>query len=171
MRRTFGGTLAHPSCATARTRIRRAAFYVHGEKRAGVATAVQLQGKELSYNNLNDTDAAFELVAEFDRGQGAAPSPSSSTPTRAASRSAATLAEAYIKALRCDPVSAFGGIIALNRQIDARGRRGDHQDLHRGGHRARRPAHEAQRHLRREEKLAPVDRRTDCPIPRAPGAR
>ena len=49
----------------ARTRIRQAAFYVTGT-RPGVATAVQVQGKELSYNNLNDTDAAFECVAEFD---------------------------------------------------------------------------------------------------------
>ena len=63
-----------------------AAFYASGEHRPGVATAIQLQGKELSYNNLNDTDAAFELVAEFDRA-GRLPSPSSSTPIRAVSRS------------------------------------------------------------------------------------
>ena len=54
------------SCATARTRISGRRFYASGERRPGVATAVQHQGKELSYNNLSDTDAAFELVAEFD---------------------------------------------------------------------------------------------------------
>jgi phosphoribosylaminoimidazolecarboxamide formyltransferase/IMP cyclohydrolase len=95
-----------------------AAFYRTGEQRAGVATAVQHQGKELSYNNLNDTDAAFELVAEFDP---------TVAPAVAIIKHAnpcgvalgATLAEAYAKALRCDPVSAFGGIIALNGTIDA----------------------------------------------------
>jgi phosphoribosylaminoimidazolecarboxamide formyltransferase/IMP cyclohydrolase len=83
-----------------------------------VATATQHQGKELSYNNLNDTDAAFELVAEFDPAQ---------SPAVAIIKHAnpcgvavgATLAEAYARALRCDPVSAFGGIIALNGTIDA----------------------------------------------------
>ena len=77
-----------------------------------------MQGKELSYNNLNDTDAAFELVAEFDP---------EATPAVAIVKHAnpcgvaigATLAEAYRQALRCDPVSAFGGIIALNRPLDA----------------------------------------------------
>ena len=53
-------------CATARTRTRRAAFYRTPDQRAGVSTARQLQGKELSYNNINDTDAAYECVAEFD---------------------------------------------------------------------------------------------------------
>jgi phosphoribosylaminoimidazolecarboxamide formyltransferase/IMP cyclohydrolase len=95
-----------------------AAFYRTGESRPGVATAVQHQGKELSYNNLNDTDAAFELVAEFDPG---------ASPAVAIIKHAnpcgvalgATLVEAYTRALRCDPVSAFGGIIALNGAIDA----------------------------------------------------
>jgi phosphoribosylaminoimidazolecarboxamide formyltransferase / IMP cyclohydrolase len=90
-----------------------AAFYVNGA-RPGVATAVQVQGKELSYNNLNDTDAAFECVAEFD------------TPTVAIIKhanpcgvaSAGSLAEAWERALRCDPVSAFGGIVAVNRRLD-----------------------------------------------------
>ena len=67
------------------------------------------------------------------------PSPSSSTPIPAASPTAPTLKAAYEKALACDPVSAFGGIVALNRTLDARGRRGDRQDLHRGHHRARTP--------------------------------
>jgi phosphoribosylaminoimidazolecarboxamide formyltransferase / IMP cyclohydrolase len=91
-----------------------AAFYVNGA-RPGVASAVQVQGKELSYNNLNDTDAAFECVAEFD-----APTVAiikHANPCGVAS--AGSLAEAWELALRCDPVSAFGGIVALNRTLDA----------------------------------------------------
>jgi phosphoribosylaminoimidazolecarboxamide formyltransferase/IMP cyclohydrolase len=91
----------------------RAAFYVNGT-RAGVATARQIQGKELSYNNLNDTDAAFEAVAEFD-----APTVvivKHANPCGVAS--AGSLADAWTLALRCDPVSAFGGIIAVNRALD-----------------------------------------------------
>jgi phosphoribosylaminoimidazolecarboxamide formyltransferase/IMP cyclohydrolase len=79
-----------------------------------VATARQVQGTELSYNNLNDTDAAFECVAEFD-----APTVAiikHANPCGVAS--AATLAEAWGLALRCDPVSAFGGIVAVNRRLD-----------------------------------------------------
>jgi phosphoribosylaminoimidazolecarboxamide formyltransferase/IMP cyclohydrolase len=90
-----------------------AAFYTSGT-RPGIATARQAQGKELSYNNLNDTDAAFECVAEF-----AAPTiviVKHANPCGVAS--AATLAEAWDLALRCDPVSAFGGIVALNRILD-----------------------------------------------------
>ncbi|MCB8873892.1 bifunctional phosphoribosylaminoimidazolecarboxamide formyltransferase/IMP cyclohydrolase [Acidisoma silvae] len=90
-----------------------AAFYVTDD-RAGVATAKQVQGKELSYNNLNDTDAAFECVAEFDE------------PTVVIVKHAnpcgiatgASMAEAWDRALACDPVSAFGGIVALNRTLD-----------------------------------------------------
>jgi phosphoribosylaminoimidazolecarboxamide formyltransferase/IMP cyclohydrolase len=93
-----------------------AGFYVSGSApRPGVATAAQVQGKELSYNNLNDTDAAFECVAEFD-----APTVvivKHANPCGVAS--AATLADAWDLALRCDPVSAFGGIIAVNRRLDA----------------------------------------------------
>ena len=91
-----------------------AAFYVNGT-RPGVATAVQLQGKELSYNNLGDTDAAFECVAEFD-----APAVvivKHANPCGVAT--APTLAEAWDKAFRCDPVSPFGGIVAVNRSLDA----------------------------------------------------
>jgi len=95
-----------------------AAFYRTGDPRFGVATARQAQGKQLSYNNLNDTDAAYECVAEFD-------------PTRIAAcaiikhanpcgvAEGESLADAYRKALACDPVSAFGGIVALNRRLDA----------------------------------------------------
>jgi len=95
-----------------------AAFYRTGEQRFGVATATQLQGKELSYNNLNDTDAAYELVAEFDPEASAAVAIiKHANPCGVALGS--SLAQAYTKALACDPVSAFGGIVALNRPLDA----------------------------------------------------
>jgi len=95
-----------------------AAFYRTGERRCGVATATQVQGKELSYNNLNDTDAAFELVAEFDPKAAAAVAiVKHANPCGVAT--AKTLAQAYAKALACDPVSAFGGIVATNRKLDA----------------------------------------------------
>ncbi|HET7717041.1 MAG TPA: bifunctional phosphoribosylaminoimidazolecarboxamide formyltransferase/IMP cyclohydrolase, partial [Bauldia sp.] len=95
-----------------------AALYLTGETRPGVATARQVQGKELSYNNINDTDAAYELVAEFDPARTAAVAIiKHANPCGVAED--ATLAEAYRKALRCDPVSAFGGIVALNRRLDA----------------------------------------------------
>ncbi len=90
-----------------------AAFYVNGT-RPGVATATQLQGKELSYNNLNDTDAAFECVAEFERP--AVVIVKHANPCGVALGD--TLESAWDKALRCDPVSAFGGIVALNRTLD-----------------------------------------------------
>ena len=92
-----------------------AAFYRTGEGRLGVATARQLQGKELSYNNYGDADAAFELVAEF-----AAPAVAivkHANPCGVAI--AETLYEAWDKALACDPVSAYGGVVALNRGLDA----------------------------------------------------
>ena len=95
-----------------------AAFYRTGEQRFGVATATQLQGKELSYNNLNDTDAAYELVAEFAPGASAAVAIiKHANPCGVAL--GASLTGAYSKALACDPVSAFGGIVALNRPLDA----------------------------------------------------
>jgi phosphoribosylaminoimidazolecarboxamide formyltransferase / IMP cyclohydrolase len=94
-----------------------AAFYATGEPRPGVATARQLQGKELSYNNLNDTDAAFELVSEFDPAEAAAVAIiKHANPCGFAI--GATPLEAYRLALRTDPVSAFGGIVALNRRLD-----------------------------------------------------
>jgi phosphoribosylaminoimidazolecarboxamide formyltransferase/IMP cyclohydrolase len=91
-----------------------AAFYVDGTARPGVATAVQVQGKELSYNNLNDTDAAFECVAEFARP--AIVIVKHANPCGVAE--GADLAAAWEAALRCDPVSAFGGIVAANRPLD-----------------------------------------------------
>jgi len=92
----------------------RAALYLDGTDRAGVATASQVQGKELSYNNLNDTDAAFELISEFE--EPAVAIIKHANPCGVA-RGKDTL-EAYKNALRCDPVSAFGGIIALNRPLN-----------------------------------------------------
>jgi phosphoribosylaminoimidazolecarboxamide formyltransferase/IMP cyclohydrolase len=95
-----------------------AAFYRTPDMRFGVATARQVQGKQLSYNNINDTDAAYECVAEFD-------------PARAATcaiikhanpcgvAEGESLVDAYRKAFACDPTSAFGGIVALNRTLDA----------------------------------------------------
>ncbi|MBX9699684.1 MAG: bifunctional phosphoribosylaminoimidazolecarboxamide formyltransferase/IMP cyclohydrolase, partial [Acetobacteraceae bacterium] len=92
-----------------------AGFYVDGTDRAGVATARQVQGKELSYNNLNDTDAAFECVAEFERP--AIVIVKHANPCGVAV--ADDLGAAWDAALRCDPVSAFGGIVAANRVLDA----------------------------------------------------
>jgi phosphoribosylaminoimidazolecarboxamide formyltransferase / IMP cyclohydrolase len=95
-----------------------AAFYRTGDVRFGVATARQLQGKQLSYNNINDTDAAYECVAEFDPSRTAACALiKHANPCGVAE--AESLLEAYRKALACDPVSAFGGIVALNRTLDA----------------------------------------------------
>jgi phosphoribosylaminoimidazolecarboxamide formyltransferase / IMP cyclohydrolase len=94
-----------------------AALYLTAEPRPGVAGARQVQGKELSYNNINDTDAAYELVAEFDPAASAAVAIiKHANPCGVAL--APTLLEAYEKALACDPVSAFGGVIALNRRLD-----------------------------------------------------
>ena len=93
----------------------RAAFYTDGAARPGIATARQAQGKELSYNNLNDTDAAVEAVAEFERP--AIVIVKHANPCGAAV--ADDLAAAWDLALRCDPTSAFGGIVAANRALDA----------------------------------------------------
>jgi len=95
-----------------------AAFYKNAEDRPGIATAVQHQGKELSYNNLNDTDAAFELVSEFDPAMPTVAIIKHANPCGVAT--GASLLDAYTKALKCDPVSAFGGIVALNQTLDAK---------------------------------------------------
>jgi len=118
--RAFGGVL-HESFGALRygeNPHQSASLYLTPEPRAGVATARQVQGKELSYNNINDTDAAYELVAEFDPAASAAVAIiKHANPCGVAI--GAGLAEAYEKALSCDPVSAFGGIVALNRRLDA----------------------------------------------------
>ena len=94
-----------------------AAFYTDGSDRVGVATAQQLQGKELSYNNINDTDAAFELVSEFAPEDGPAVAIIKHANPCGVARGA-TLIEAYTKAFDCDRTSAFGGIVALNQPLD-----------------------------------------------------
>jgi phosphoribosylaminoimidazolecarboxamide formyltransferase / IMP cyclohydrolase len=95
-----------------------AAFYATPGRRAGVATARQVQGKELSYNNINDTDAAYECVGEFDPARTAAcVIVKHANPCGVAE--GPDLLSAYRKALACDSTSAFGGIIAMNRALDA----------------------------------------------------
>ena len=95
-----------------------AAFYRTSDRRFGVATARQLQGKQLSYNNINDIDAAYECVAEFDPKRTAACALiKHANPCGVAEGE--NLLEAYSRALACDPVSASGGIVAVNRTLDA----------------------------------------------------
>jgi phosphoribosylaminoimidazolecarboxamide formyltransferase/IMP cyclohydrolase len=115
--RAFGGRLIQ-SLRYGENPHQSAAFYATPDKRPGVSTARQLQGRELSYNNINDTDAAYECIAEFD-------------PTRTAAcvivkhanpcgvAEGADLLTAYRNALACDSTSAYGGIVALNRTLDA----------------------------------------------------
>jgi len=91
------------------------AFYRTSETRPGVANARQLQGKELGYNNIADADAAYELVAEF--GAPACVIVKHANPCGVAT--GGDLTEAYRRALECDPVSAFGGVIAVNRPLTA----------------------------------------------------
>ena len=114
--RTFAGRLAQ-ELRYGENPHQWAAFYRTVSSRPGVATAVQHQGKELSFNNLNDTDAAFELVSEFPAETAAVAIIKHANPCGVAT--AGSILEAYKLALRCDPVSAFGGIVALNRTIDA----------------------------------------------------
>jgi len=119
-RRAFAGELAQ-GLRYGENPHQRAAFYVDGSARPGVATATQLQGKALSYNNINDTDAACELVAEFDPAAGPAVAIiKHANPCGVAHMMSpgGSLLEAYAKAYDCDRVSAFGGIVALNRALD-----------------------------------------------------
>jgi phosphoribosylaminoimidazolecarboxamide formyltransferase/IMP cyclohydrolase len=113
--RSFAGKLAQP-LRYGENPHQQAAFYTDGSRRPGVATARQWQGKELSYNNINDTDAAFELVAELGHGPACAII-KHANPCGVAS--AATLTEAYVRAYQCDQTSAFGGIVALNQTLDS----------------------------------------------------
>ncbi len=92
-----------------------AAFYADGSKRPGVATARMVQGKELSYNNINDTEAAYECVAEF--GEPAVVVIKHANPSGVAI--AKDQYRAYLKAYACDPVSIYGGIVAVNRTLEA----------------------------------------------------
>ena len=115
-RRSFGGQLAQ-TLRYGENPHQNAAFYLDGSNNPGVATARQLQGKELSYNNINDTDAAFELVSEFDPADGPACAIIKHANPCGVAR-AETLTEAYKRAFDCDRTSAFGGIIALNQPLD-----------------------------------------------------
>jgi phosphoribosylaminoimidazolecarboxamide formyltransferase/IMP cyclohydrolase len=117
-RRAFAGRLSQ-SLRYGENPHQSAAFYTDGSSEPGVASAIQHQGKALSYNNINDTDAAFRLISEFQ--------PDRSGPVAAIIKHAnpcgvakgATLAEAFGKAFDCDRTSAFGGIVALNGTLDA----------------------------------------------------
>ena len=115
--RAFGGTLVE-ALRYGENPHQQAAFYAGAEARPGVATARQIQGKALSYNNVNDTDAALELVAEFAAATGPAVAIIKHANPCGVARGTSLVA-AYQAALRCDPVSAFGGIVALNGRLDA----------------------------------------------------
>jgi phosphoribosylaminoimidazolecarboxamide formyltransferase / IMP cyclohydrolase len=115
--RAFGGQLIEP-LRYGENPHQRAAFYSTPDHRPGVTTARQLQGKQLSYNNINDTDAAYECIAEFDATRTAAcVIVKHANPCGVAE--GADLVSAYRKALACDSTSAYGGIVALNRTLDA----------------------------------------------------
>ncbi|MGY4304755.1 phosphoribosylaminoimidazolecarboxamide formyltransferase/IMP cyclohydrolase [Bradyrhizobium sp. USDA 4369] len=115
--RAFGGRLIQ-SLRYGENPHQHAAFYALPGRRPGVATARQVQGKELSYNNINDTDAAYECIAEFDPARTAAcVIVKHANPCGVAE--GPDLITAYQKALACDSTSAFGGIIAMNRKLDA----------------------------------------------------
>jgi phosphoribosylaminoimidazolecarboxamide formyltransferase / IMP cyclohydrolase len=115
--RSFGGRLIQP-LRYGENPHQTAAFYRTPDRRPGVSTARQLQGRELSYNNINDTDAAYECIAEFDATRTAAcVIVKHANPCGVAE--GADLVSAYRKALACDSTSAYGGIVALNRTLDA----------------------------------------------------
>ena len=115
--RAFGGRLLQ-SLRYGENPHQTAAFYKTPGARPGVASARQVQGKELSYNNINDTDAAYECIGEFDaKRTPACVIVKHANPCGVAEGK--SLLEAYKKALACDSTSAFGGIVALNRTLAA----------------------------------------------------
>jgi phosphoribosylaminoimidazolecarboxamide formyltransferase/IMP cyclohydrolase len=115
--RSFGGRLIE-QLRYGENPHQQAAFYALPERRPGVATARQVQGKQLSYNNINDTDAAYECIGEFDAARTAAcVIVKHANPCGVAEGT--DLVSAYRKALACDSTSAFGGIVAFNRTLDA----------------------------------------------------
>jgi phosphoribosylaminoimidazolecarboxamide formyltransferase/IMP cyclohydrolase len=119
--RAFGGKLAE-ALRYGENPHQSAAFYRTPVQRFGVATARQVQGKQLSYNNINDTDAAYECIAEFDPKRAAAcVIVKHANPCGVAEGE--NLVEAYRKALACDSTSAFGGIVALNGTLEAQAAR------------------------------------------------
>ncbi|MCE8439013.1 bifunctional phosphoribosylaminoimidazolecarboxamide formyltransferase/IMP cyclohydrolase [Rhodovulum sulfidophilum] len=115
-RRVFAGALAQ-GLRYGENPHQQAAFYIDGSERPGIATAKQWQGKELSYNNINDTDAAFELVSEFLPANGPACAIIKHANPCGVARGE-TLEQAYRRAFDCDRTSAFGGIVALNMKLD-----------------------------------------------------
>ena len=117
--RAQGGSLRQSLCYGENPH-QTAAFYADGSDRPGVSTANQLQGKALSYNNINDTDAAYELVAELgDACVGAKPAVAIIKHTNPCGVAVADdFVSAYKNAFACDPVSAFGSIVALNGLLD-----------------------------------------------------
>jgi phosphoribosylaminoimidazolecarboxamide formyltransferase/IMP cyclohydrolase len=115
LRRAFAGHLAQ-ELRYGENPHQQAAFYTDGSSRPGVSSAIQHQGKALSYNNINDTDAAFELISEFAGKRPACAIIKHANPCGVAEGD--TLAEAYARAFDCDRTSAFGGIIALNQPLD-----------------------------------------------------
>ena len=115
--KSIGGT-EHQNLRYGENPHQKAKFYNDGSNVCGLITANQIQGKELSYNNINDTNAAFELVSEFDPSlKSAVAIIKHANPCGVATGD--NLNSAYKKALRCDSVSAFGGIIALNKELDS----------------------------------------------------
>ena len=111
------GGIEHQNLRYGENPHQKAKFYNDGSNVCGLMTANQIQGKELSYNNINDTNAAFELVSEFDPNlKSAVAIIKHANPCGVATGD--SLNSAYKKALRCDSVSAFGGIIALNKELD-----------------------------------------------------
>lgn len=115
-RRAFAGAIAQ-TLRYGENPHQSAAFYKDGSDIPGVATAVQHQGKELSYNNINDTDAAFRLVSEFAPEDGPAVAIIKHANPCGVSRRE-SFAAAFSSAFDCDRTSAFGGIVALNGTLD-----------------------------------------------------
>jgi phosphoribosylaminoimidazolecarboxamide formyltransferase / IMP cyclohydrolase len=111
----FGGR-KHQNLRYGENPHQQATVYKSSDGRIGILDATQVQGKELSYNNINDADAALEALSEFGDGQPACVIVKHANPCGVAV--ASSIAEAYAQALICDPVSAFGGIIAVNRKLD-----------------------------------------------------
>jgi phosphoribosylaminoimidazolecarboxamide formyltransferase/IMP cyclohydrolase len=113
----------------ARIRIRKQrSMHPPGRPRRALPRPGKVQGKELSYNNLNDANAALELAAEFRDGPPTVVIVKHANPCGVAS--ADSLADAWQQALACDSVSAFGGIVAVNRQLDGAHCRGNLRHLH-----------------------------------------
>ena len=119
-RRGAARDAAHQPAAQAGVALRRKSAPARGAllrtaRAWGLPARMQLQGKELSYNNLVDLDACWELAQEF---RGAAPSIIVKHTNPCGAATGTTILEAYQKALACDPVSAYGGVIGINREVD-----------------------------------------------------